>query len=106
MRKIKLNYFFSGAILIFSVVFYTSCKTKKNAQKSAIEEKTDTTANSKNNPSKHFIDFKSSKVLTKHLRENEFDYLWLNSKFDVEAIRKVWKAERRKSRKQEPVIDN
>ncbi len=27
-------------------------------------------------------------------------------KFDVEAIRKVWKAERRKSRKQEPVIDN
>ncbi len=27
-------------------------------------------------------------------------------KFDVEAIRKAWKAERRKSRKQEPVIDN
>ena len=27
-------------------------------------------------------------------------------KFDVDAIRKVWKAERRKSRKQEPVIDN
>ncbi len=27
-------------------------------------------------------------------------------KFDVEAIRKQWKAERRKSRKQEPVIDN
>ncbi|MBK7392882.1 MAG: AMP-binding protein [Chloracidobacterium sp.] len=28
------------------------------------------------------------------------------TKFDVEAIRKVWKAERRRSRKQEPVIDN
>ncbi len=28
------------------------------------------------------------------------------AKFDVEAIRKVWKAERRRSRKQEPVIDN
>ena len=27
-------------------------------------------------------------------------------KFDVEAIRKMWKTERRKSRKQEPVIDN
>jgi len=27
-------------------------------------------------------------------------------KFDVEAVRKQWKAERRKSRKQEPVIDN
>jgi len=27
-------------------------------------------------------------------------------KFDVEAIRKQWKAERRKSRKKEPVIDN
>lgn len=27
-------------------------------------------------------------------------------KFDVEAIRKAWKAERRRSRKQEPVIDN
>ena len=27
-------------------------------------------------------------------------------KFDVDAIRKSWKAERRKSRKQEPVIDN
>ena len=27
-------------------------------------------------------------------------------KFDVDAIRKVWKAERRRSRKQEPVIDN
>ena len=27
-------------------------------------------------------------------------------KFDVDAIRKQWKAERRKSRKQEPVIDN
>ncbi|MFM9903682.1 MAG: AMP-binding protein [Pyrinomonadaceae bacterium] len=27
-------------------------------------------------------------------------------KFDVDAIRKVWKAERRKTRKQEPVIDN
>ena len=28
------------------------------------------------------------------------------TKFDVEAIRKIWKAERRRSRKQEPVIDN
>ena len=28
------------------------------------------------------------------------------TKFDVDAIRKQWKAERRKSRKQEPVIDN
>ena len=28
------------------------------------------------------------------------------TKFDVEAIRKQWKSERRKSRKQEPVIDN
>ncbi len=27
-------------------------------------------------------------------------------KFDVDAVRKQWKAERRKSRKQEPVIDN
>ena len=27
-------------------------------------------------------------------------------RFDVDAIRKVWKAERRKTRKQEPVIDN
>ncbi len=27
-------------------------------------------------------------------------------KFDVEAVRKAWKAERRKSRKQEPVIDD
>ncbi len=27
-------------------------------------------------------------------------------KFDVDAIRKAWKAERRRSRKQEPVIDN
>jgi hypothetical protein len=27
-------------------------------------------------------------------------------KFDVDAIRKQWKAERRRSRKQEPVIDD
>jgi hypothetical protein len=27
-------------------------------------------------------------------------------KFDVAAVRKVWKAERRRSRKQEPVIDD
>jgi hypothetical protein len=26
-------------------------------------------------------------------------------KFDVTAVRKVWKADRRRSRKQEPVID-
>jgi hypothetical protein len=26
-------------------------------------------------------------------------------KFDVSAVRKAWKAERRRSRKQEPVID-
>jgi hypothetical protein len=26
-------------------------------------------------------------------------------KFDVTAVRKAWKTERRKSRKQEPVID-
>jgi hypothetical protein len=27
-------------------------------------------------------------------------------RFDVDAIRKQWKAERRRSRKQEPVIDD
>lgn len=62
----KIIIYFIAALLLLS-----ACKTKKN-----IVQTTPPDGHCK-------IDFKNAKTLTRHLKDNQFNYTWLMAKFDV-----------------------
>lgn len=62
-------------IIIFVLLFSFSCRGPKHAINTAPPVATETRT-----------DFKSSKILSEHLMENEFNYTWLTSKFSAEAV--------------------
>jgi hypothetical protein len=60
--------------------FATSCKHKKKIQKVQPEIVISDTA-----VGRCRLDFKSSKTLSRHVKENEFDFVWINAKANVES---------------------
>lgn len=68
-------------ILIISliVVFIESCKTKKHAQVNADTQITDTLQD------KCRLQFKTAKNLSRHIKDNELKFDWINAKADVEV---------------------
>jgi hypothetical protein len=68
-------------ILCFSVLVY-SCKNKKRLHKTetnAVAPSADTTNN------KCKLDFKTARALSKYVKENEFNFVWLTAKANVES---------------------
>lgn len=64
--------------LITMLFFMLSCKTKKQVQQT-------TTIQTEDSTSKCRLTFKTAKSLSKHIKENELKYSWLNTKADVEV---------------------
>jgi hypothetical protein len=68
-------------ILCFAVLVY-SCKNKKRLHKTentAVAPSADTTNN------KCKLDFKTARALSKYVKENEFNFVWLTAKANVES---------------------
>lgn len=70
--KFRLSHF---GILVFILFLSFSCRGPKHAINTVPPAATESRT-----------DFKSSKILSEHLMENEFNYTWLTSKFNAEAI--------------------
>lgn len=68
----------------FSLLVVTSCRHKKKLQKTEVPvvvvEKEDTLTG------RCRLDYKSAKTLSRHVRENEFDFTWINAKANVETM--------------------
>ena len=64
-----------STIFVFILLFSFSCRGPKHAINTIPPSATETRT-----------DFKSSKILSEHLMENEFNYTWLSSKLSAEAI--------------------
>jgi hypothetical protein len=82
MNKVLLQKYYSlfGVIALFSIML--SCKGKKHVQQTpTVITPTEDTLNGKCR-----LDFKSSKTLSKHIRENELKYTWIQAKADVETM--------------------
>lgn len=60
------------------LIFIFSCKTKKHIQKTDSTQTEDTVGKCR-------LLFKTAKSLSKHIRENELNYNWLNAKADAEV---------------------
>ena len=75
------NLSFKSVILIISliVVFVESCKTKKHTQVTTDNQITDTLQD------KCRLQFKTAKNLSRHIKDNELKFDWINAKADVEV---------------------
>lgn len=71
---------FSFAIILLCV-FAPSCKHKKHLQKTQTD-----TAISDTLTGRCRLDFKSAKTLSKHVKENEFNFVWVTAKANVETL--------------------
>ncbi len=81
MIKLLIKSFFLMAITFMVLFIISSCKHKKKIVKTENNQTvTDTLAG------KCRLDFKSAKTLTKHVKENEFDYKWVYAKANVESL--------------------
>ncbi|MCC6369875.1 MAG: DUF4292 domain-containing protein [Bacteroidia bacterium] len=82
MTNRYITYFVS---LVFTIVIAgTSCKHKKKMQNSpavVTEASKEDTTNYKCR-----LDYKSAKTLSKHVKENEFDFIWINAKANVNTL--------------------
>lgn len=76
MQEKTLNSRFLSPIALLAILLILGCRGPKHAINTSPPEVTPETR----------TDFKSSKVLSEKLVENEFTYTWLTSKFDAEAI--------------------
>ncbi len=76
MQEKTINSRFLSPIALLAFLLMLGCRGPKHAINTAPPEVTPETR----------TDFKSSKVLSEKLVENEFNYTWLTSKFDAEAI--------------------
>ncbi len=72
---------FSIAILLLCF-FAPSCKHKQKTQKHQTELIVSDTVNM----GRCRLDFKSAKTLTKHVKENEFNFNWVTAKANVETL--------------------
>jgi Domain of unknown function (DUF4292) len=81
MNKVKWGLYKSFVLLL--LVIFTACKSKKKSQSTAITNQVvlQDTLNVKCR-----LDFKSSKTLIRHIKENEFKFDWLNAKANVETL--------------------
>ena len=70
-----IYFIFTNLILIS----FSACKTKKHTQQTVLIKQIDTLQE------KCRLPYKTSKALTKHIKENELDYKWIYAKADVEA---------------------
>ena len=78
-RASIINYFTAAIIML--ALFTFSCKHKKKIQKTQTEVAiSDTTAG------RCKLDFKNSKALSKYVKENEFDFVWVMAKANVETL--------------------
>jgi hypothetical protein len=68
------------AVILCSLFLAASCKPKKVIQQTAVVQNEDTLQG------KCRMTFKTSKVLSKHIRENELKYDWIYAKADVETF--------------------
>ena len=77
-RALIINYFTAAIIML--ALFTFSCKHKKKIQKTQTEVAiSDTTSG------RCKLDFKNSKALSKYVKENEFDFVWVMAKANVET---------------------
>lgn len=80
IKRISIFICFSTAIILLSL-FTASCKHKKKIQNTQTEVViTDTLAG------RCKLDFKNSKTLSKYVKENEFDFVWVTAKANVETL--------------------
>jgi hypothetical protein len=77
-RALIINYF--PAAIIMLALFTFSCKHKKKIQKTQTE-----VAISDTTTGRCKLDFKNSKALSKYVKENEFDFVWVMAKANVET---------------------
>lgn len=84
IKPIKLGAFLKYSLCIFgTLVITSSCKHKKKIQKTEPPPAVITTDTTNN---KCHLDFKSSKTLTKYVKENELQYNWLYLKSNVSTL--------------------
>jgi len=76
----RIYFSWLGVLMLIGISLTPSCKSKKHAKKTepvvAIEDTTQ---------GKCRLQFKTAKVLTKHIKENELKYEWVYAKADVET---------------------
>jgi hypothetical protein len=78
-RVLILKHFSLAIILLF--LFATSCKHKKKLQKTQAEITISDTLTGRCR-----LDFKNSRTLSKHVKENEFNFVWVTAKANVETL--------------------
>ena len=76
-KKLGFKFFILGISLI--AMFIGSCKTKKHTQVTADNQITDTLQD------KCRLQFKTAKNLSRHIKDNELKFDWINAKADVEV---------------------
>ncbi len=69
-----------GVLVIAAFLLAVSCKSKKVVQQTPVVQSEDTLQG------KCRLIFKTSKALTKHIKENELKYDWISAKADVETF--------------------
>ncbi|MES2131941.1 MAG: DUF4292 domain-containing protein [Bacteroidota bacterium] len=69
---------FLGALLL--TLFLFACKTKKNIQKTPVTQTEDTIQG------RCHLSYKTSKALTKNLKQKELAYKWIYAKADVQTL--------------------
>lgn len=80
IKRASIIKYFTAAIIMLAL-FTVSCKHKKKIQKTQTEVViTDTLAG------RCKLDFKNSKALSKYVKENEFDFVWVMAKANVETL--------------------
>ncbi len=76
-KKLGFKFFILSISLI--AMFIGSCKTKKHTQVTADNQITDTLQD------KCRLQFKTAKNLSRHIKDNELKFDWINAKADVEV---------------------
>ena len=66
---------------LFVFLFTTSCKQKKKVQKTATIVTINDTLNGRCK-----LDFKSAGTLSRHVKDNEFNFIWVTAKANVESL--------------------
>ena len=80
IRRSILTKVFSLTIILFGL-FALSCKHKKKIQKTQPD-----TVISDTLTGRCRLDFKNSKTLSRNVKENEFNFIWVTAKANVETL--------------------
>jgi hypothetical protein len=81
---ISIQRYFIIFLSICSVLVLTvSCKNKKKLKKT---EEAEAAAQADTSGGRCRLDFKSSRTLSRHVRENEFKFTWVNAKANVTSV--------------------